>query len=446
MKFGLEAEKFLFNKKTLSPSQGVFSFLDGLSDLRGYSTQNGHPSKITNEFVLSMVELGTTPSASLVDVIKDYLFHYLMIKKVARREQVAIVSLASLPMDYMPHMTSKWSYYLQNSVLAEQRKSGWIMDERSPLRAAGNCAGVHVHAELETLPEFHFTSRELVDKFNMGLMMTPMIAFATSPYFFGLHEAHSMRAKRYYFDTYRAYPLNGHLPPVMKSSEEVLRFFQTSMDLWLSRATAIGFKPEEVQALIFKKGANWNPVRWNRAWNTIEIRCLESDSPQMDCSKFVWVCSAMKRLDLKGEALQCQIMETERGLDYKMVQDAFEVSGKEVSILPTHALNELFERAIYKGTKDELVESYLHRLAAFSKANLTKEEEPFFNPLEDILNSHQTTSEHFLSRTHHAHEISEETAVDLVMESISRDEDVVKDLRSEDPELFNRLQEMLPHI
>lgn len=446
MKFGLEAEKFLFNKKTLAPSEGVFSFLDGLSDLRGYSNQNGAPSKITNEFVLSMVELGTTPSTSLVNVIKDYLFHYLMIKKVARRENVAIVSLASLPMDYMPHMASKWSYYLQNSVLAEQRKSGWIMDERSPLRAAGNCAGVHVHAELETLPEFHFTSRELMDKFNMGLMMSPMIAFGSSPYFFGEHEAHSMRAMRYYFGTYRGYPLNGHLPPVMKSSADVLRFFQSSIDLWISRATGIGFKEEEVQAQVFKKGANWNPVRWNRSWNTIEIRCLESDSVELDCSKFVWICSAMRRLDLKGEALQCRTIESERALDHKMIEDALLVSGKEVNILPTHAMNELFERAVHHGTKDEFVESYLHRLKDFAKVTITPEEEPYFKTLESILENHETTSEHFLARTQHASQITYETAVDLVMESISHDEDVVKELKEEDPELFTRLQEMLPQI
>lgn len=255
MKFGLEAEKFLFNLDNRRPSEGVFSFIDALSDFNGKRESSMGDGKITNEFVLNMVEIGTTPSTSPIEVLKDYFLHYLMIKRVCNRERVALVPMASLPMDYLPHMTSKWGYLVQNSILSGKKQTSWMMKENSPLRAAGNCAGVHVHIELDTAPEFLYSNSELADKFNMGLMMTPMIAFSSSPYFFGKHEAMSMRGHRYYHNTYRNFPLNGQLPPVAENSSAVLDFMRVSIEHWLKKAEATGFGREEVKKLTDKKGA-----------------------------------------------------------------------------------------------------------------------------------------------------------------------------------------------
>jgi hypothetical protein len=439
MKFGLEAEKFLFNLDTRLPSEGVFSFIDALSDFTG-------EKKVTNEFVLNMVEIGTTPSTSPVEVLKDYLLHYLMIKKIAIREHVALVPMASLPTNYLPHMTSKWSYYVQNSILSGKKPNSWMMRENSPLKAAGNCAGVHTHIELETAPEFLFSNRELMDKFNMGLMLTPMIAFSSSPYFYGKHEAVSMRGHRYYHGTYRNFPLNGQLPPVAHSSVDVLNNAQKSIEHWLRKAVTVGFPREEVKKLTDLKGANWNPVRWNRAWNTIEIRCLDSDSIELDCAKFLWACSAMKRMDLKGEALTCSPISTTRSLDQMMIRDCFSISGKEVSILPTQAINDLFERAVIFGTKDELVGDYLARLGEFARAGVSSEDEVIFTILQRALEKNRTTAEWMLTRTNGRPEIDNEFAADLIIESIERQSSIIKTLRTEVPEIFSQLEQMTPQI
>lgn len=446
MKFGLEAEKFIFNLSTNRPSKGVFSFIDALSDYRSFNTdKNQFENKVTNEFVLNMVEFSTTPSFSPMEVLKDYLFNYLLLQEVASREQVAIVPFGALPMDYLPQMTPKWPYYVQNSVLAGRKQKTWTMEKNSPLRAAGNCAGIHAHIELETRPEFLFSNQELKSKFNMGVMLSPLIAFSSSPYFFGKHEANSMRALRYYEGVYKKSPLNGGLPPIMETSQDVLNYVLSSIHNWEKMATKVGFKHEEIQLLLSKKSANWNPVRWNSQWNTIEMRFLDSDSIEMDATKFVWICTAMKCLDLKGDALETEVLKTKKKkLDRGMLDEVFRTSGKKICILPTEHITELFNRAMMRGTKDPLVEHYLYRLEWHCLQSLDIEYRWLFKILQRSLASHLTTSESILKKTRGKARITNETAVSLVLEAMDNQNKIISSLRKYLPDVFQHLEESGP--
>lgn len=444
MKYGMESEKFIFNLKSLRPSNGVFSFLDALTDFQREAGPDIIRDRVTNEFVLNMVEIGTRPSHSPMEVLKEYLFNYLLIKSVALREQVALVPMGALPMDYLPQMTPKWAYFVQNSILAKKRQDSWTMSSKSPLRAAGNCAGVHVHAEVETPPEFLFSNRELQDKFNMGLMLTPLIAFSSSPYFFGQHEVSCMRGHRYYNGVYQRFSLNGGLPPVMNSSMEVLEYVYESIEHWIKSGKKLGFSSEDLQRLTAKKGANWNPVRWNRQWNTIEIRCLDSDTIDMDSSKFIWISGAMARMDVKDEALQCSVIKTSKKVDKKMIEDCFQVSGGKVRILPTKAIHEIFHRAIKHGTKDKLVEQFLHRLHSFSSEGLGNEYKWVFQILKRALDSHQTTSELLLDRALEKSHLTAKEATHLVSFSIERQDAIIRTIKRFAPEVFQLLEEMEP--
>lgn len=434
MKFGLEIEKFLFDLKHNRPSEGVFRFIDALSDLELYD--NGSSIQhVTNEFVLNLVEIVTAPSHSPMEVLKGYIENYLMLKTVALREAVTLVPLGSMPMDYQPHMTPKWSYFVQNCILDQKIQSSWMMNKASPLTPAGNCAGMHVHFEVETPGEYLFSNRELQDKFNMGLMLTPLIAFGSSPYFFGIHEASSMRGLRYFHGVYKRYPLNGALPPVMSSSQEVLLFFQRSASQWIEYGKNIGLPEEDLTKLINKKGANWNPVRWNRQWNTIELRCLESDRIDLDCAKFIWASAVMQRLDLKGEALKCVPLKSSSPVDAKMIQDCFQVNNQEVTILPTMAIEEIFQRAIRLGVNDSLVEIYLNQLANFSRTALNSESLPIFEILQDVLQNKETTSEIILSKGDRSRTISNEMAVELTKFAIDCEKKMLTDFLKHFPDV-----------
>lgn len=433
MKFGLEAEKFIFDTRRGLPSKSVFSLLNALSD---FELNN---SNVTNEFVLHMIEFGTNPSENPSQVLKEYLFNYLLIQNVAAREQVSLAPLAALPMDYLPHMTPKFSYYVQNSILSGSNQIDWMMNSDSPLRTAGNCAGVHVHAEVETPPEFLYSNNELKNKFNMGLMMTPMIAFASSPYFFSGHEGKSMRGLRYYRDLYQKFPLNGALAPVMSSSIEVLDYMKQGQDFWLSKGMEVGFTEQEMNGLIREKSANWGPVRWNYRWNTIEIRCLDSDSLELDAAKFVWMCGAMKRTDVKGENLQCSPLKTSQKLSQSMIRDCFKQSGSEVTILSSEHIQEVFGRAMISGTKDELVEAYLHELADFARSGVNEDDLWIFKRLESVLENHLTTSEWLLHETKGKSILSAKEASELVNLAIESNDKFIETLFSRVPDVFRNL-------
>lgn len=420
MKFGLEVEKFLFDLRRGKPSEGVFRFIDALTDLDGSSRKT-----ITNEFVLNMVEIVMDANEDPLVIINDYLSDYIMFNTIARREQVAMVGLGSMPMRFQPHMSPKWAYFVQNSILDKKIQSSWMMSKDSPLTPAGNCAGIHVHAEIDTLPEYLFSNRELQDKFNLGLMLTPMIAFSSSPYFFGEHDAASMRGLNYYDKVYKDFPLNGGLPHVMNSSEEVLKFFQFSSEHWITAGTNIGLPQDDLEKLIRKKGASWNPVRWNRTWNTIELRCMDSDRIDYDCAKFVWATSAFKRMDLKGEALQCQVME-EAQLSTELVSRAFEVNQGKVNILPTLAIKDLFQRAIKDGVKDDLVYMYLHRLCQFALPSVPESCRDIFEILQIVLANRKTTGDVLAEEAEFSPSIDNMVAGKITTKLIDEEKKVLK--------------------
>lgn len=435
MKFGLESEKFLFDIKNKRPSDGVFRFIDALSDF----DSDYH---ITNEFVLNMVEIVTAPSDNCMEVLSDYLLNYLMFNSIAQRESVVMVGMGSLPMDYQPHMTPKWPYVVQNSILDKKLNTSFVMNKESPLTPAGNCAGIHIHSEISTLPEYLFSTRELQDKFNMGLMITPLSAFSSSPYFFGQHEAASMRSHRYFNGVYHNFPLNGGLPHVMESSAEVLKFFKYSSDHWVKAGVQIGIPEDDLNKLVATKGASWNPIRWNRAWNTIELRCLDSDRIDLDCAKFIWVTGAMKRLDPNGEALKCRVLPTSN-LDLKLVEQCFEVKDGFVSILGTLPIKELFQYAIRDGIKSELVNLYLRKFAHFAQEAIADEARPIFNLLVKVLDESESSSEFVLKKFGHEKTIDKARAVEIVEAMNDREKKVLKTFIQYFPETQVRLEKLL---
>lgn len=445
MKFGFESEKLLYDLKTDTIHHGVLELVSALSDYESYLGKD-LPRRIANEFVLNMVEVNTIASARQREVIEDYLLLHQVVSNVAYREKVVPLPLASVPFQFTPAMVPKWAYYVQNSILSGKRLKDWNLSPQSPLADAGNCAGLHAHFEIETPPEFLVFSDELVDKHNFGLMLTPMTAFSASPYFYGEYSAYSMRAHRYYNKVYQKFRLNGGLPPVMKTSEDVLRYTLEGIEYWIAAGVKIGFPREDLVKLTSKKGANWSMIRWNRTWNTIELRCLESDRADYDISKFTWVAGAMNRLDKKGEALKPMLIPTMAPLDQAMVNDAFSVNGNEVTILPTHAIHELTGRAVQSGFDDPLVESYIHRLSDFARAGVDEDCRVVFEILRKALDKRKTTAEVILQAVGHAKQITHDQCVPVIRTLLQREHLAVQSLRTEFGGIIRRRSELFPDL
>jgi hypothetical protein len=446
MKFGFESEKLLFDLKDNSIFHGVFQLVDALSD---YALLHGDdiPKKVTNEFVLNMVEMNTLASTSQREVIEDYLLLYQLVNDVSLREKVSPLPLAAVPFQFTPNMAPKWAYYVQNSILSGKRPRSWQLSPNSPLADAGNCAGLHAHFEIECLPEFLFFTKELVHKHNAALMLAPMVAFAASPYFYDTHTAHSMRSSRYYLGVYEKFQLNGRLPPVMETSEEVLRYTLAGMEYWVRAGVSVGFARHDMENLVAKKGANWSMVRWNRRWNTIELRCLESDRIDYDVSKFVWAAGAMRRFDWKGEALEPEPLQSTAPLDGHMIADVWRVSGKTVSILSTAAIHDLTTRAIKNGVEDPFVEAYLHRLADFAEPGVDDDCVPVFNILKHALAAGTSTSEVILRWTRHAAHVTQEQCVPIIKDLVDQERAAIAALREEFPTVIRKHRsELFPMV
>jgi hypothetical protein len=435
MKFGFESEKLLYDLNEGDIFHGVFGLVDALSD---YVSVYGAdvPARITNEFVLNMVEMNTLASSSQREVLEDYLLLYQIVKDVARRENVAPLPLSAVPFHFTPSMVPKWPYYVQNSILSGKRLKEWTLSETSPLADAGNCAGLHVHFEIEALPEFLMFTPELAHKHNLALMLTPMTAFSASPYFLADHSAHSMRCKRYHFGVYKNFPHNGGLPPVFDSSENVLRYTLSGIESWIAQGMALGFPDDDLRKLTAKKGANWSMVRWNRTWNTIELRCLESDRIDLDLSKFVWAAGAMQRLDRKGEALVPVVSRPLAPLDAAMVDEAFTVTGNSVAVPSTIGIHELTERAVASGLGDPLVERYLQRLGEFALKGVEEDCVPVFQILKEALDRKETTSSRFLVETKEAKTITREECLPILQKLLEEDRHALTRLRAIFPSVF----------
>jgi hypothetical protein len=269
--------------------------------------------------------------------------------------------------------------------------AGFTLVRGRGLFDAANCAGVHVHAEITTLPEFLAFTRELADKHNLGVALVPLIALASSPYFRNRHRAHSMRALRYYGHVYRGFRAHGGLPPLFRTSDEVLRHYHRGMQRWIDRGVALGFAPDEMRRLTERYGAHWGMLRWSRRLNTIELRCFDTDRVDLDLAKLALVAGAMRRLDLTGEGL---VVRPRSDLP---IERAFTIEDGAVHILDGERLSRLVQAAIRHGLRDPEVAAYLPRLVDFATRGIAPEEAFLAEPAIDSIARRESTSDRILA-------------------------------------------------
>jgi hypothetical protein len=427
MKFGMESEKIIYDLKDKKVSNCAQRTLQALED---YKLRFGleEASRVTGEFVHNMLEMASSPHEDILEVAKDYLVSYQLVRDACARTQKTVLPLGSFPVFFQPTMVSQWKYYVKNAILSQSADTGWTLEQDHALFSASNCAAAHIHSEVETLPEFLTFSRELMDKHNLAVSLTPFGAFSSSPYFESKHDAKSMRALRYYFGTYREFPQFGGIPPLVRSSAELLGFYQDSMRDWENRASKLGFNAEEMHRLTLKDAFFWGVVRWNRKWNTIEMRFLDSDLVGMDLAKFAVLSSAMKRADIKGEHLHTRLIPiredqvSERdtaGLDRMLAErmpEALAVSGSEVAILPTILLKRLVHLSVLEGLSNRLVHAYVGKIFDFARKNLGPTEQWMAAPVLQAYEDGITTSDRILKLANRKKTLRKEDADEIIEE------------------------------
>lgn len=420
MRFGFESEKILFDTTQERIFHGVHHLLDALSDFGRAEDAR----RVVPEFVLNMVEIvSSSASGSLLDVAREYIRSYGVMETVAARASVVMLPVGSYPLPFKPIMTPKWRYSIQNAILSADATAGFTLTRGRGLFDAANCAGVHVHAEVATLPEFLAFNRELADKHNMGVALVPLIALASSPYFRNRHRAHSMRARRYYGGVYRGFRAHGGLPPLFARSGNVLRYYHGAIQSWIARGTALGFAPDEMRRLTERHGAHWGMVRWNRRWNTIELRCFDADRVDLDLAKLTLVGGAMRRLDPRGEALVVTASED------LALEKAFSVKNGVVRIPDGVRLSALVRAAIANGLRDDDVASYLGRLVEFALPGIAREETFLAEPAFDCIARRETTADRMLAANDGAPSIRRTKALETLNHLHDEEQSALSSLR-----------------
>jgi gamma-glutamyl:cysteine ligase YbdK (ATP-grasp superfamily) len=432
MKFGLESEKMIYDLKEKKISHSAQRMLQGLEDYKviyGDSDVN----RVTGEFVHSMIEMASSPTADVFGVVRDYLISYGLVREVAERTGKRLLPVGSYPLSFQPTMVSKWEYYVKNAILSNNSEVGWELAPGHGLFAAANCAGVHVHAELETQPQFHPFSNEIIDKHNLAVALIPLCAFSSSPYFEGVHEAKSMRAYRYFFGIYEKFATGAGIPPMFSSSLSLLRYYLQTSRTWVSRGESLGFDPSDLQKLTVRNGANWGMVRWNYKWNTIEMRCFDTDLVGMDLAKFTLASRALKRADLKGEHLHARILLGENAdlpsdpikqdaLIKTLLPEIFEVTGSEVTVLPTVLMHRLIYLSVTEGLSHPLVYEYIGKIIRFASYELDWKEKWVANVLTKAYFDCESTSDWILKFTHRKKNLRREDVDQLILELLKKED------------------------
>jgi len=440
MKFGLESEKMIYDLKEKKISNSAQRMLQSLEDYKviyGDSDVN----RVTGEFVHSMIEMSSSPTTDVFGVVRDYLFSYELVKEVADRTGGRLLPMGSYPLSYQPTMVSKWEYHVKNSILSNNPDVGWELSPEHGLFAAANCAGVHVHAELETQLQFHPFSNEIIDKHNLAVALIPLCAFSSSPYSEGIHEAKSMRAHRYFYGIYEKFSKGSGIPPMFSSSLSLLRYYLQTGRTWISRGESLGYDPEELQKLTVGNGANWGMVRWNYKWNTIEMRCFDTDLVGMDLAKFTLASRALKRADLKGEHLHTRILfgenadlpteiEKQDALIKTLLPELLAVNAGDVSVLPTILMNRLIYLSVTEGLSNGLVYDYVGRVIKFASYELDWKEKWVANTLTKAYFDCESTSDWILKLTNKKKNLRPEEVDALIHELLKKEDGQLERLRS----------------
>jgi len=410
MKFGLESEKIIYDSKEKRITNKAYQIIDALSD---YKIPYGDDpvERVKNEFVLNMIELVSNPSESLMDVARDYLFSYEIVRDAATRHNVVLLPIASFPLSFQPSMVTKWPYLVQNSILSKVYEPGWDLKPEHAMFTAANCSGVHIHCEMMTPIEFAPFHHELMSKHNLASALTPLIALSSSPYFQGEHEAKSMRVKKYFIELY-GNRLQGGFPEIYTNSLETVRHYYDSYTDWLKQAKEIGYDPGNIAKMIKETGADWGMVRWNRKWNTVEIRCLDNDFVDMNIGKFVAAAGALRFL-AKLPAVDLQVLPLPKSDSVVEIREkivrAFEIDQNTLWVLHTKDLHEVLTQAADQGLESDLVYEYLKKLVHFSIRHLQNEEKWLLIPIIQAIKNRSSTSDWILSKMGKAKKLNRET-------------------------------------
>ena len=322
------------------------------------------PGSFVSECTTSMVELNTTPAATLSGLKREYFAVMDLALGAGREVGVRLYPLATYPLPVTPAFRPEPSYDLQAETVGRER-----------FAHAGRCVGTHLHLEVArgTVDGGAVISAgapaeardEILNLFNLAVALDPAIVALTrsSPFYEGEASELAVRTARYrgnaafgWDGVYTHLPMVGGLRPYAASPEDLVSQHHGSYRAWISALERAGFDEKaysEAGGTLLK--AHWGPVRIG-GLGTVELRGIDGNYPEVILAVAAVVGAAAHRL--RRERLSVTPSDTARYLD---------LSGDTLLVPSFSSLNrDLLRVAATAGPKDPTLASYLDSVLDFA--------------------------------------------------------------------------------
>jgi gamma-glutamyl:cysteine ligase YbdK (ATP-grasp superfamily) len=294
------------------------------------------------EFVEPMLEIKTTPCASMAELREEFLGRIERAVDAARAEDKRLVPLAT-PLNVAP---SDVTYREKQGTDLQRRIIGPTFDD------ARVCAGTHVH----------FEQSNVVDQLNALTALDPAFALVNSSSHYRGERIHECaRPYLYRRSCYDACPEQGQLWPYVDSVAEWEARLEDAYDAFRERAIARGIDPAAYDDEFDPYDAVWTPVRLRSAFPTVEWRSPDAALPSQILGLAEKVRSIVTYADARGTVVGAESTE-DQGLR-----------------LPEFdTVESVVDAAVHEGVRSDEVRSYLQTFG-FE----TDEYEPLANDVPD---------------------------------------------------------------
>ncbi len=402
-KTGLEIEYHLLNKDGTISNQGH----NLIKDLK----ENGD-KHVTKEIGKNMVEFGCYPSVATYNPVIDMISSIQTAVEIAQKKDLLFYPFATYPGKFTPKYSENPKYEIQKKIFGKDK-----MD------VACRITGFHHHY---TLPKSVFNektkslrllrksklSRSMISAYNFEIAIDPILTLFTqsSPFYQGKHLAKNSRMLVYrggkklkFMDgLYADHQQIGGLPPYKQTTMDLLASMRKRWQRWHKeiKKVAPDAKLDELYPNLLD--ITWNPVKINKH-GTLEQRGMDANYMSIVAAITVMLKFCLKKI----QSNFIEVLPTDFGID-----DAFKLENGILYVPPhTYVRNKFQPASAYKGFANKELYDYAKRFADFAKSVTPKSYAKVIQPVFDMLEQKQSTSDKIITYAKRRHFLQEDNTI-----------------------------------
>lgn len=283
------------------------------------------------EFIEPLVEIKTSPCASMPELRDELHDRVGRVVRAARRDGKRLVPLGT-PINAAP---ADLPYRESERTELQRRIVGPTFDD------ARHVAGTHVH----------FEQSNVAAQLNALTALDPAFAaVSSSPYYRGERILECARPYLYRQSCYDGCPAQGQLWPYVDDVAEWEARLGTAFDQFRERAGARGVDEATVDEIFDPHTAVWTPVRLREEYPTVEWRSPDVALPSRVLQLTADVRTVVERADDRGTVIDADEEDEKHEADDRLRLPPFDTVQRTV------------DAAMHDGLSDPVVRDYLEGL------------------------------------------------------------------------------------